>query len=150
MNRSEFHHFFGSNAPIILPVIHVLTHDQTASNIDKLIAARIPGCFLINHDFEVATFLPIIRTIRTQYPDFWIGVNFLAVSGGDAFPILAELAEAGCLIDAYWADDARIDERENLQTEAERISQIRHESNWTGMYFGGTAFKKQRPVHADD
>ena len=150
MNRSEFHHFFGSDAPIILPVIHVLTHDQAASNIDKLIAAGIHGCFLINHDFEVATFLPIIRTIRTQYPDFWIGVNFLAVNGGDAFPILAELAEAGCLIDAYWADDARIDERENLQTEAERISQIRHESNWTGLYFGGTAFKKQRPVHADD
>ena len=150
MNRSEFHHFFGSDAPIILPVIHVLTHDQAASNIDKLIAAGIRGCFLINHDFEVATFLPIIRTIRTQYPDFWIGVNFLAVSGGDAFPILAELAEAGCLIDAYWADDARIDEHENLQTEAERISQIRHESNWIGLYFGGTAFKKQRPVHADD
>ena len=111
MNRSEFHHFFGSNAPIILPVIHVLTHDQTASNIDKLIAAGIRGCFLINHDFEVATFLPIIRTIRTQYPDFWIGVNFLAINWGDAFPLLSELANAGCLIDAYWADDARIDER---------------------------------------
>ena len=150
MNRSEFHHFFRSDAPVILPVIHVLTHDQAAANIDKLIAAGIRGCFLINHDFDVATFLPIIRTIRTQYPDFWIGVNFLAVNGGDAFPILAELARDGCLIDAYWADDARIDEREDQQTEADRISQIRHDGDWTGLYFGGTAFKKQRPVHADD
>ena len=150
MDRSEFHRFFGSDAPVILPVIHVLTHDQAAANIDKLIASGIRGCFLINHDFDVATFLPIIRTIRAQYPDFWIGVNFLAISGGDAFPILAELANAGCLIDAYWADDARIDERKNHQTEAERISQIRQASDWTGLYFGGTAFKKQRPVHADD
>ena len=150
MNRSEFHRFFGSDAPVILPVIHVLTHDQVASNIDKLIAAGIRGCFLINHDFDVATFLPIIRTIREQYPDFWIGVNFLAINGGDAFPVLAELANAGCLIDAYWADDARIDERKNHQTEAERISQIRQAGDWAGLYFGGTAFKKQRPVHADD
>ena len=150
MNRYEFHHFFGSDAPVILPVIHVLTHDQAAANIDKLIAAGIRGCFLINHDFDVATFLPIIRTIRTQYPDFWIGINFLAVNGGEAFPILAELARDGYLIDAYWADDARIDEREDQQTEADRISQIRHDGDWTGLYFGGTAFKKQRPVHADD
>ncbi|MDC0476909.1 adenine phosphoribosyltransferase, partial [Alphaproteobacteria bacterium] len=113
-----------------MPVIHVLTHDQAAANIDKLVASGIRGCFLINHDFDVATFLPIIRTIRAQYPDFWIGVNFLAISGGDAFPILAELANAGCLIDAYWADDARIDERKNHQTEAERISQIRQASDW--------------------
>ena len=150
MNRSEFHNFFGSNAPIILPVIHVLTHAQAAVNIDKLIAAGIRGCFLINHDFDVATFLPIIRSIRTHYPDFWIGINFLAVSGRDAFPILAELAKGGCLIDAYWADDASINECEDHQTEAERISNIRHGSDWTGLYFGGTAFKKQRPVHADD
>ncbi len=89
MNRTEFHDFFGDNAPIILPVIHVIDHQQTATNIDKLIDAGISGCFLINHDFDVETFLPIIRSIRAQYPDFWIGLNFLAVTGRDAFPVLA-------------------------------------------------------------
>ena len=66
VNRTEFHDFFGDNAPIILPVIHVIDHQQTATNIDKLIDAGISGCFLINHDFDVETFLPIIaRFVRS-------------------------------------------------------------------------------------
>lgn len=150
MNKTEFHDFFGDNAPIILPVIHVIDHQQTATNIDKLIDAGISGCFLINHDFDVETFLPIIRSIRAQYPDFWIGLNFLAVTGRDAFPVLAALAGQGCRIDAYWADDARIDEREDQQTEAELIQTIRQDFGWNGLYFGGTAFKKQRVVDAAD
>ena len=150
MNRSEFHSFFGANHPIILPVIHVLDHQQTASNIDKLIDAGIKGCFLINHDFDVETFLPIIRSIRRSYPDFWIGLNFLAVTGLVAFPILAALEQDDCRVDAYWADDARIDERVEAQAEAAAIARTRQDSGWTGLYFGGTAFKKQRPVKPED
>ena len=150
MNRTEFHDFFGGNGPVILPVIHVISHDQTASNIDKLIDAGISGCFLINHDFDVDRFLPIIRSIRTRYPDFWIGLNFLAVTGRDAFPVLATLAKQGCRIDAYWADDARIDEREDQQIEANEIQNIRQQTGWNGLYFGGTAFKKQREVNPAD
>ena len=150
MNRTEFHDFFGGNGPVILPVIHVISHNQTASNIDKLIDAGISGCFLINHDFDVDKFLPIIRSIRTRYPDFWIGLNFLAVTGRDAFPVLATLAKQGCRIDAYWADDARIDEREDQQIEANEIQNIRQQTGWNGLYFGGTAFKKQREVNPAD
>jgi len=150
VNRSEFHDFFGDNAPIILPVIHVIDHDQTASNIDILIDAGVSGCFLINHDFDVDRFLPIIRSIRTRYPDFWIGLNFLAVTGPDAFPVLDTLAKQGCRIDAYWADDARIDEREDQQIEANKIQNIRQQTGWNGLYFGGTAFKKQREVNPAD
>ncbi len=150
MNRVEFHDFFGDAAPIILPVIHVIDHDQTASNIETLIDAGISGCFLINHDFGVDRFLPIIRSIRSCYKDFWIGLNFLAVTGRDAFPVLAALAKQGCWIDAYWADDARIDECENQQIEADEIQNIRQQTGWNGLYFGGTAFKKQREVKPAD
>ena len=150
MKRSEFHDFFGGKGPVILPVIHVINHDQTANNIDKLIDAGISGCFLINHDFDVAKFLPIIRAIRVRYPNFWIGLNFLAVTGIDAFPVLATLAKQGFRIDAYWADDARIDERKDQQKEANEIQNIRQKTGWNGLYFGGTAFKKQREVHPAD
>jgi predicted TIM-barrel enzyme len=34
------------------------------------------------------------------------------------------------------------------QVDAEQIARIRAESGWTGLYFGGVAFKKQRPVAA--
>lgn len=150
MNRSEFREKFHSKGPVILPVIHVIDRGQTAANIDKLIAAGIRGCFLINHDFDVETFLPIIRSIRAAYPDFWIGLNFLGVTGLNAFPVLASLKDEGCRIDAYWADDARIDERTDDQHEADTIADTLKHCGWQGLYFGGTAFKKQRPVDPKD
>ncbi len=150
MNRSEFKRYFNSNLPVVLPVIHVIKYRQACNNIDKLIDANVGGCFLINHDFSIDIFLPIIRTIRNKYPNFWIGINFLAVTGRDAFPVLAKLTIEGYRIDGYWADDARIDEHEVWQIEANDILEVRRECGWEGLYFGGTAFKKQRPVDTKD
>jgi len=150
MQRIEFHNIFESSGPVILPVIHVLDEAQAAANIDHVINAGLKGCFLINHDFGIEPFLPILEATRGRYPDFWIGVNFLAVTGLKAFPILANLALRGVRIDAYWADDARIDERASIQEEASNIAARRMACGWEGLYFGGTAFKKQRPVDPKD
>ncbi len=146
MNRGEFRKYFKTMGPVVLPVIHVLDDEQAKRNLAVAIRCGAPGAFLINHDFEVSRFLPIIEECRRAYPDFWLGVNFLGVTGADAFPILGQLAEKDVFIDAYWADDARIDERVQQQAEADSITAVRKSSGWTGMYFGGTAFKKQRPV----
>ena len=124
--------------------------DQDIKDIIDTIDAAKKGCFQINQDFDIETFLPIIRSIRASYPDFWIGINFLAVNGLNAFPILASLENEGCRIDSYWGDDARIDEREPHQAEAAAIAKTRKECGWHGLYFGGTAFKKQRPVNPKD
>lgn len=148
MTRTEFHARFGSPGPVVLPVIHVLETERTLRNIDVARANGAAGCFLINHDFGVPPFLEILRAVRAARPDTWLGVNFLAVTGREAFPQLAALEAEGCRIDAYWADDARIDERTNEQVEASEILAAR--SGWNGLYFGGTAFKKQRPVDAAD
>ena len=102
--------------------------------------------FLINHDFPHRQLLPVIRAVRSRWPALWLGVNFLAVAGRDAFPVLGRLQAEGCKVDAYWADDARIDERQAGQAEAGEIARIRAASGWTGLYFGGVAFKAQRPV----
>jgi predicted TIM-barrel enzyme len=77
-------------------------------------------------------------------------VNFLGVTGSAAFPVLGRLGRDGVCIDAYWADDARIDERRGAaeQADAEDIRRMRDRSAWQGLYFGGTAFKKQRAVAA--
>ncbi len=146
MNRDEFHEFFKSPGPVVLPVIHVLDTPRTIRNIEGIVEAGAAGCFLINHDFGIDQFEPIIRDVRAQFPSLWMGVNFLAVTGRDAFPVLGRLESDGCSVDAYWADDARIDERASVQEEAEEIQRVRVESGWSGLYFGGTAFKKQRPV----
>ena len=126
----------------------MLDHEQTSRNVGIAIDQRAAGVFLINHDFEVDRFLPIIHSIRSAYPLVWLGVNFLAVTGKKAFPILADLQKEGCVVDGYWADDARIDEQSSAddQPEAAEILAIKKECGWSGLYFGGTAFKKQRIV----
>lgn len=68
--------------------------------------------------------------------------------GEKAFPILGDLAQEGTEIDAYWADDACIDEHYSVseQVKADNIKTVRLSSKWQGLYFGGTAFKCQRHV----
>ncbi|MGI9464900.1 MAG: hypothetical protein ACR2OM_13215 [Aestuariivirgaceae bacterium] len=134
-----------------MPVVHVLDIEQSAGNIRIATGEGAPGVFLINHDFDKAKLIPIVQEIRGRFPALWLGVNFLAVTGRDAFPVLGRLEKQGCTVDAYWADDARIDERraEDDQPEAAEIARVRAESGWSGLYFGGTAFKKQRAVDAD-
>lgn len=148
MDRLEFHKLFKSPGPVVLPVIHVLDHEQAERNIRTAMHAGAPGVLMINHDIAVEAFLPIIRAVRRQFPSLWIGVNFLAVTGKDAFPILGDLQRKGIAVDAYWADDARIDETRDVrkQEEAALIQDVRRASGWNGLYFGGTCFKKQREV----
>lgn len=150
MDRKKFRKKFGCDHAVVLPVIHVLDENQTLSNIERARQGGCPGVFLINHDFGIKPFLPIIRSARFAHPDFWIGLNFLAVTGDRAFPVLGDLQLEGVRIDAYWADDARIDERlpRDNQPEASAILSARERSGWKGLYFGGTAFKKQREVPA--
>ena len=152
MNRNQLRKYFKTQGPAILPVIHVLDVEQAARNVDIALDEGAPGVFLINHDFGVDPFIPIIREIRERYPALWLGVNFLGVPGRDAFPRLGELQQEGCQVDGYWADDARIDEQVSSsdQGEAMETRRIRERSGWDGLYFGGTAFKKQRPVDPND
>lgn len=150
MNRTEFKKFFKTTGPAILPVIHVLDLEQTVRNILIGTTEGVPGVFLINHDFPYPELLPIIKQVRQCFPALWFGVNFLGVTGREAFPVLGGLYAQGVKVDAYWADDARIDERAGEQKEADDIAGIRESSGWDGLYFGGTAFKKQREVEVVD
>ena len=146
MKRTDFHTLFKVPGPVVLPVIHVLDKSRTLENVEVLVGEGAAGCFLINHDFGIEPFLPIIHAVRRAFPALWMGVNFLAVTGRGAFPELARLQNEGCGVAAYWADDACIDESRACQTEAQEIDWLRKESGWRGLYFGGTAFKKQRAV----
>jgi len=152
LKRTQFKQAFKSQTLVVLPVIHVLDNSQAQQNIAIAKEAGCPGVFLINHDFPYQEFLPIIRHCRAHFPDYWIGVNFLAVTGKDAFPVLASLEEDNTRVDGYWADDARIDEKsvKDDQPEAKEILDVKASCGWDGMYFGGTAFKKQREVTTDD
>lgn len=148
MKRHEFRKLFKCVGPAVLPVIHVTDNAQAERNVRILVEEGAAGCFLINHDFGVDRFLPVIAHVRQKFPALWMGVNFLAVTGKLAFPVLGKLASEGIVVDGYWADDARIDERRasDDQAEAQDIATARAASGWTGLYTGGTCFKKQREV----
>lgn len=151
MNRIEFRKLFNSIGPVVLPVIHVLDNRQVERNVQILLGEGAPGCFLINHDFGIDQFLPIIEATRRRFPSLWMGVNFLATTGGHAAPLLRRLRNRGVLVDGYWADDARIDERltQENQYEARDIAEAIQQSGWDGLYIGGVCFKKQREVNPD-
>lgn len=148
MKRHEFRKLFKSVGPAVLPVIHVTDNAQAERNVRVLVEEGAPGCFLINHDFAAERFLPVIAHVRSRFPALWMGVNFLAVTGKLAFPVLGKLKSEGISVDGYWADDARIDERRasDDQVEAKDIEAARAISGWSGLYTGGTCFKKQRDV----
>ena len=152
MNRMQFHRLFKTSGPAVLPVIHVRDAAQACRNARVAIEAGAQGVFLINHDFPHEELLPVLGEVRARFPSLWLGANFLAVTGRDAFPVLGRLRAEGVEIDACWADDARIDERlpAKDQTEAAEIAAAREASGWEGLYFGGTAFKKQRPISPSD
>ena len=149
MNRSEFRKRFKTVGPAVLPVIHARDRGQVARNVQVAVREGAHGVFLINHDFALDGLLPLIREVRDRYPSLWLGANFLGVTGAQAFPVLGDLERSGCVVDAYWADDARIDERSEKQHEADAMAETRRTSGWTGLYLGGTAFKKQREVRPE-
>lgn len=148
MNRNDFRKMFKSAGPVVLPVIHVLDREQAERNVRVLLNEGAAGCFLINHDFGVEQFLPIIAEVRQKFPSLWLGVNFLATTGKYAFPILGRMKAAGIVVDGYWADDACIDERRKIgeQDAAIEIANSLSISGWNGFYTGGTCFKKQREI----
>ena len=145
-----FHKQFKTVGPAVLPVIHAQDDEQIDRNIEIAVRCGAQGVFLINHGFDVTLFLPLIERCRQAHPLLWLGVNFLGVTGRDAFPILGDLESRGLAIDAYWADDACIDEQHESLSQAGDINFVREESGWSGIYFGGTAFKKQRAVDPAD
>lgn len=148
MNRLDFRKLFKTPGTVVLPVIHVIDVEQTERNVRTAAHEGAPGVLLINHDITVEAFLPIIRAIRAKFPALWMGVNFLAVTGKAAFPILGQLQDEGVKVDAYWADDACLDELHDAanQKDAALIETARKLSGWDGLYMGGTCFKKQREV----
>lgn len=152
MNRTVFRNIFGASGTVVTPVIHVVDTGQVERNVEMAMGEGAHGVFLINHDFGIDEMVPIVKATRKRFPDLWLGLNFLAVTGKNAFPIIADLQNAGCPIDAYWGDDARIDESQGPQeqTEAQEIAKVHEACGWGGLYFGGTAFKKQREVAPED
>lgn len=81
----------------VYPVIHAQEGRQVQRNIDIAIDAGVAGVFLINHDISMAQLRILLSRARIQYPDLWIGVNYL----GAAEQNLPDLTQPAC---GLWMD----------------------------------------------
>jgi predicted TIM-barrel enzyme len=125
---------------VILPVIHVKNQRQATHNVKIARDANTDGVFLINYGMSSTELLSIHRTVVAEHGDWWVGVNCLGKSPVEIF---------GCIDDTVagvWVDNAMIQEKEEMQPEAERVLDARKKTGWPGLYFGGIAFKYQRQV----
>ena len=133
--REQFRH-----RHTVLPVIHVEELEQALRNTGVARDADCDGVFLINHCMTDTQLLDIHAEVAARFPDWWIGVNCLGLNPDQAFPLRSQQ------VSGLWVDNAMIDERSAQQVAAEAIASAREQSGWQGLYFGGVAFKYQRPV----
>ncbi len=129
------------NRHTVLPIVHVRTRAQALRNLHLAREAGADGAFLLSHG-EVGDdeLLAVHHDLAGDLPGFWVGVNCLGLAAEETF------ARAGSRVDGVWIDDALIDEACDDQPAARRVLQAQHEHGWRGLYFGGVAFKYQRPV----
>ena len=145
-SRRSFRASFGALTPAVLPGIHAKDARQVLSNALRAKKAGARGMFMINHHFGPDELLPIMRTVRSELPDLWIGVNFLGWRAETCLQALSRLQSEGCTINGLWMDDAGIHAPDDVSAAASEFQRSRTSAQWKGLYFGGTAFKYQTEI----
>src|ERR1035438_1319714 len=131
---------FPNSAHVVLPVIHTEWLGQALANAEIARHAGCDGVFLIDHSITSQELLEIARGVLDKFPGWWVGVNCLGMKPEDV------VAQIDPRISGIWSDNAGIDEYGGTQPAAENFLQAREARGWKGLYFGGVAFKYQRPV----
>ncbi|MBM3979723.1 MAG: adenine phosphoribosyltransferase [Planctomycetes bacterium] len=124
----------------VLPVIHVDSLEQAQQNAGIAREAGADGVFLINHGMADEALLHIHGAVADAHPSWWVGVNCLGLAAEEAFTAVSPK------VGGVWADNAGIEEGEQSQPYAERVLAAQRARAPNCLYFGGVAFKYQRPV----
>lgn len=124
--------------PVFLPVIHVESAELAIVNAEIAFDNGADGIFLIGHGMPYSDLNPIYENVRKNFPDQWIGLNYLD-RGRESLDIIPASANA------LWADNSGIDDKDVSQSVI-AFNLERRNGPWKGLYFGGTAFKHQSIV----
>ena len=135
---TNFAAHFGQT-PVLLVVVHCFTTEQVECNVAIAFEAGADGIFLIGGKMDTQAICACYGKLRPQYPDAWIGVNFLALTPEAAF----EAAPTG--LNGLWADNAGTQPDRQGVLYCQAIQPFRAERPDL-LYFGGVAFKYQREV----
>ena len=133
---------------VLLPVIHPVSRDTALASIASVHEAGVKGVWLIDQGMQEGELLQLAREVHDRHPTLWIGLNLLSRSPLEALTLVLNMSFIGGL----WTDDAGIDEHQPRlwQTRAGAFTSSRNVTGWWGLYFGGVAFKYQRPVAPED
>jgi len=130
---------------VFLPVIHVVTAIQTVRNVFLARDCGADGVFLINHQVSYQTLLEIYQWVKRDLPDFWVGLNFLDLSRGQIVDLVPKEVLSG--LQGLWVDEMGIDEDLHYPAiGAFTFKGARSAAGFSGLCFGGTAFKGQKVV----
>ena len=138
--EDRFRQVFGPGH-VVLPVIHVAAPDQALRNSEVAREAGAQGVFLINHGtMSGRALLQVHQQVTAAFPHWWVGVNCLDLEPREM------ISRATSKLDGVWVDNALIVEERKEQPGAEEVLNEREKRAWSGLYFGGVAFKYQRHV----
>lgn len=132
----------------VYPVIHVYDVDQVLHQVDVAQRHDIDGVFLIDHDADDPRLSFCANAVRQSHPQLFLGVNFIRRSAAQSIRILHN-AVGHTQVDAIWADRAGV----GVNGPGPALDDLviaRAETQWTGLHFGGIAFKYQEPVAPND
>ncbi len=125
---------------VVLPVVHVDSLEQAQRNARIARDAAANGVFLINHGMADEALLDIHAAVADAQSGWWVGVNCLGMSPEQVFGTISRI------VGGIWVDNAGIEESQEQQPYADRVLAIRDSRASGCLYFGGVAFKYQRPV----
>lgn len=144
MTKNRVRSVFGRER-VLLPVVHPVHRTQALVAVDVAVDGGADGVFLIDQGMTESEVLALVGEVRVRHPALWIGVNLLSRAPAEALRVALERCGR---IDGIWSDNAGIDERVEAQTHARTFVETRERLGWSGLYFGGFAFKYQREVPA--
>jgi uncharacterized protein len=143
---NRIHRAFGVSR-VLLPVVHPVSWEQALASTQIAVDAGVKGIFLINQGLDAEAVLRLVLEVRKRHPSLWVGLNLLGYSPAQALETALEACEGR--IDGIWADNASIEEDDAEQPRAQAFLEARERLGWTGLYFGGVAFKYQREVSTE-
>ena len=109
----------------LLPVIHIESVEQAIRNALLAKECKAHGCFLIHHEGNREELLETYVSVKKAVGNWWVGLNDLSRNGMDLLNGLPE-------VDGLWVDS--IDYNQDVKP------------NFSGLFFGGVAFKYQKKV----
>jgi len=118
-----------------LPVIHYLNYEQALAMAEMAIEAGADGVFLIETDGHDELLVPILKDLRTIYPDNFIGANFLSLD-----PIISVKEAIKLKLNGIWVNNPGLFS-DHISKEAVACGKL---CDGKIEFFGSVAFKTQR------